>query len=41
MVVDLNEKIDLNSEIDIIDCWQITDQIENDDKSEPVQKEFS
>lgn len=28
IVVDLNEKIDLNSEIDIIDCWQITDEME-------------
>ncbi|XP_063700675.1 PI-PLC X domain-containing protein 3 [Culicoides brevitarsis] len=28
IVVDLNEKIDLNSEIDIIDCWQITDHFE-------------
>uniref|UniRef100_A0A336M9J6 CSON014078 protein n=1 Tax=Culicoides sonorensis TaxID=179676 RepID=A0A336M9J6_CULSO len=28
IVVDLNEKIDLSSEIDIIDCWQITDQME-------------
>lgn len=26
MVVDLNSKIDLTSEIDIIDCWHITDE---------------